>query len=158
MRWCKCTDAVRRPLFHVVGESCPHCKDVVTRNEVEEYRLLVAAMGERESMISSETIFRVRVREWIDKHLKNVVVLSIQQLSICGDPDLVLCLNGYFVAMELKGPGGKPSELQTFKIRKIQDKGLGWAAVVSPENWTEVREQLLEIDKGASAYGKKSGW
>ena len=40
-----------------------------------------------------------------------------------GIPDLIACLDGKFVAIEVKKPGGKPSPLQVVKIRKIEEAG-----------------------------------
>ena len=37
-----------------------------------------------------------------------------------GIPDLLICCNGYFLGVELKGEHGKPSELQLWNIEKIR--------------------------------------
>ena len=43
-----------------------------------------------------------------------------------GVPDLLVNFNGYFLAIELKAPTGKPSHLQLYNIRKIREShGLG---------------------------------
>lgn len=42
-----------------------------------------------------------------------------------GVPDLIICANGRFIGLELKAPGGKPSELQKANIRLIKkSKGI----------------------------------
>lgn len=41
-----------------------------------------------------------------------------------GTPDLLCCVNGMFVGIEVKKPkGGIVSELQKFKIKEIQNSG-----------------------------------
>jgi hypothetical protein len=43
---------------------------------------------------------------------------------VAGIPDILGCLNGYFVAIELKRPGSKgPTDLQAHNMRLIQDNG-----------------------------------
>lgn len=37
-----------------------------------------------------------------------------------GTPDIVCCHKGQFVAIEVKRPGEKPTELQKYNIREIQ--------------------------------------
>lgn len=46
-----------------------------------------------------------------------------------GVPDLLICVNGRFVAVELKAAGRKPTELQRFTLDKITHAGgiAGWA-------------------------------
>lgn len=41
-----------------------------------------------------------------------------------GTPDLLVCVNGSFVAIEVKKPkGGIVSELQKFKLKEVQNAG-----------------------------------
>lgn len=43
-----------------------------------------------------------------------------------GIPDLILCVNGFFITVELKAPNGKPSELQKMNTARInQSNGIG---------------------------------
>lgn len=43
-----------------------------------------------------------------------------------GIPDILACINGYFVAVELKGPTGKHTKLQEHNIRLINEsRGIG---------------------------------
>lgn len=58
--------------------------------------------------------------------------------SESGVPDILACINGYFVAIEVKAPNGKPSELQLVKIRQIREAG-GFAYVVYPSGWNKLK-------------------
>lgn len=53
-----------------------------------------------------------------------------EQLAKSGDPDIIICHNGLFVAIEMKRPGGKPTKLQEIKLKKIGDSR-GIAAIAS---------------------------
>lgn len=55
-----------------------------------------------------------------------------------GIPDLLVCCNGFFLAVEVKAPNGKPSELQKHNIRKIND-ACGFAIVLQPEQFDDFK-------------------
>lgn len=55
-----------------------------------------------------------------------------------GVPDLLICCNGYFVAVEVKASKGKPSELQVYNINKI-NKSSGYAVILYPEQFQEFK-------------------
>ena len=72
-----------------------------------------------------ETLFRQRVQRRLDE-VPNSWFESIQQKTIKGTPDILGCVNGVFVAIELKSKDGKLSALQKHKIEKIrQAHGVG---------------------------------
>lgn len=45
-----------------------------------------------------------------------------------GKPDIIACVNGWFVGLEMKRPGGEASMHQLKRIKKIKDAG-GFADV-----------------------------
>ncbi|MCQ2308089.1 MAG: VRR-NUC domain-containing protein [Bacteroidales bacterium] len=51
-----------------------------------------------------------------------------------GVPDILCCCNGVFLGIELKGPTGKPSEIQLHHLRKIEDAG-GFAVLLYPKHF-----------------------
>lgn len=51
-----------------------------------------------------------------------------------GVPDVVACVNGYFLAIECKAGTNKPTALQVREIELIRLAG-GVAVVVNEENW-----------------------
>lgn len=64
-----------------------------------------------------------------------------------GIPDILACINGYFVAIEVKAPDGEPSELQLHQINEIR-KAHGFAMVVYPSGWGELKSFIDNLDKG----------
>jgi hypothetical protein len=64
-----------------------------------------------------------------------------------GVPDLLVCLNGYFMAIELKAPKGKPSELQLYNLKKIT-KGNGIAILLYPKDFDQFKEFCERILMG----------
>lgn len=51
-----------------------------------------------------------------------------------GIPDILACVNSYFVAVETKAPRGTASELQKYNVRKINEAG-GYAVILYPQDW-----------------------
>lgn len=51
-----------------------------------------------------------------------------------GIPDILACVNGYFVAIEVKAKNGKPSELQKYHVREINE-AFGFAVILYPQDW-----------------------
>lgn len=51
-----------------------------------------------------------------------------------GIPDLLVCLNGYFIGIELKASKGRISDLQRYQLRLIEQAG-GIGFVLYPEQF-----------------------
>ncbi len=96
----------------------------------------------------AETRFRNNKVTPFLKRLANTVYFSIQQVSICGDPDFILCCNGHFVALELKAPGEEPRPYQQFKLEAVSHAG-GISLVARPDNWAMIAYVLASLDAGA---------
>lgn len=58
--------------------------------------------------------------------------------STSGTPDILVSVNGYFMAIEVKAQNGKPTELQLEKIREIRESG-GFAYVAYPSGWNKLK-------------------
>lgn len=99
-------------------------------------------------VVAEEKQFEKKVREFLKSlpkqwHFK-VFGNAFQESGI---PDLVGCINGRLIGLEVKSSKGKPSELQLYKIKLINKAG-GYATVVSPKNWEEVQSKLIKISQG----------
>ena len=68
--------------------------------------------------------------------------------SEAGTPDILACVNGYFLAIEVKAQNGKASELQLVKVKTIRKAG-GFAYVAYPSGWERLKDIIdgLLIDK-----------
>jgi len=69
----------------------------------------------------------------IKLHLKKKKVWHLKvhggPMQMAGVPDLLLCVKGKFVALELKAPGKKVTRLQQHQMERIKDSG-GLAYVI----------------------------
>jgi hypothetical protein len=90
-----------------------------------------------------ETVFRTRVNRDLKK-LPHTAIFPIQQRSIIGDPDMILCICGKFIGLELKSAEGKPSSLQNHKLQSIGRAGGRWF-VAYPDNWPSIYTTLMVL-------------
>ena len=61
-----------------------------------------------------------------------------------GIPDIIACVNGVFVAIEVKSASGKPSDLQKLNIKRINEAG-GVALVLYPAGFEQFKALLREV-------------
>lgn len=71
------------------------------------------------------------VRQYLMGRLPHAYIRKIQQgrFSHVGVPDLLMCANGKFIAIEVKTETGKLSKMQEIEINKIRKAG-GMAVVI----------------------------
>ncbi len=61
-----------------------------------------------------------------------------------GIPDLLVCCNGYFLAIEVKAENGKPTELQEWNIDQIRKAG-GMAIVLYPHKFYMLKNLIKDL-------------
>lgn len=61
-----------------------------------------------------------------------------------GVPDILCCLDGHFVAIEVKAANGRPSELQLHTINEIRKAG-GFAFVLYPSGWDKFKQFIKDL-------------
>jgi Holliday junction resolvase len=66
-----------------------------------------------------------RIQTEIVKYIESIggYVVKVMVANSNGTPDLICCIDGKFLAIEVKKDGGKVSELQKHHIKKIQVSG-----------------------------------
>lgn len=87
--------------------------------------------------------------------LPNTWAEKIQQVSIRATPDILMCVSGVFVAIELKTDEGVLDPLQKYKLEKIAVSG-GIAMIITPSNWEESYDFLKKIANQAESYYKEN--
>lgn len=66
------------------------------------------------------------------------------RFSKIGTPDIIACVNGHFVAVEVKAEKGKPSELQLYHIRQIHDAG-GYGVILYPKDFENFKKDVENL-------------
>lgn len=89
--------------------------------------------------MASEKNFERHVKMFLQSRGAWFVKFFANAYTPRGIPDILCCVNGYFVGIETKAPDGKPSELQIFHVRKIRAAG-GFAFVLYPSAFEDFKQ------------------
>lgn len=91
-----------------------------------------------------ETALKNKVRD-ILKKVPNLWFVKTQQMALIGTPDFLCCLEGQFIAIELKkSPTDKPSPLQEYNLEKIEACG-GIGLVMDPTNYKQLIKEYFGL-------------
>lgn len=98
--------------------------------------------------MASEKSFENKIKRYLKESGCYRVKYHGNYFSENGTPDILACVNGYFLAIEVKADNGKPTELQLVKINDIRKAG-GFAFVAYPSGWSKLKDIIdgLLIDK-----------
>ena len=97
-----------------------------------------------EKSMAEEKQFELKVRKWIKEQGGWSFKVMGNAFQEAGIPDVIGCINGKLIALEIKSSRGKASDMQLYKIKLISQAG-GYARVVSPKNWEQIKKELLEL-------------
>ena len=103
--------------------------------------------------MAGEKNFENKIKKFLKENGCWYVKYFANRNTRAGVPDLLACVNGYFVAIEVKAENGKPSELQLWNVEQIQ-KSNGFAIVLYPEQF-EMFKTMIELIKKGSYIGAK---
>lgn len=95
---------------------------------------------------AAEKTFENKVKKFLESQGAWYVKFFANSYTKSGIPDILACINGYFVGIEVKAQNGKPSELQLYNVRKIREAG-GFAMVLYPSGLNEFKEFVVNLSK-----------
>lgn len=72
--------------------------------------------------------------------------------SKAGIPDIIACIDGHFVGIEVKASSGRASKLQEVNMSKIKRAG-GHGYITYPKDFNELKREL----EGLSGAGNQCG-
>jgi len=92
---------------------------------------------------------KAKVKKFLEK-LPNTWSVKTNERSVRGIPDYLLCVQGKFIALELKRDEVELMQgtLQCHTLERIARAG-GYATFVYPQNFEKVKEDILKLLKGA---------
>ena len=98
--------------------------------------------------MAAEKIYENKIKRYLKERGCYCVKYHGNKFSTSGTPDVLACVNGHFLAIEVKADTGKPSELQLVKIADIRKAG-GFGYVAYPTGWKKLKDIIdgLLIDK-----------
>lgn len=85
------------------------------------------------------------MKKFLDSQGAWYVKFFANSFTKSGIPDILACVNGYFVGVEVKAQNGKPSELQLYNVRKIREAG-GFAVVLYPSAFNEFKQFIIDLN------------
>lgn len=65
-------------------------------------------------------------------------------LQRSGIPDILACINGLFIALELKAENGKPTPLQVYNIEQIKKSG-GIGYILYPSQFEDFKREIESL-------------
>lgn len=94
--------------------------------------------------MAAEKNFENRIKKYLEKKNGWYVKFFANAYTKSGIPDILCCLNGRFVGIEVKQETGKPSELQEFHLQEINKiNGLGILAY--PSGFVKLKEIIDKV-------------
>lgn len=96
--------------------------------------------------MAEEKNFENKVKKFLDEEKCYYVKQFGCAFTKSGVPDLLICVKGLFVAVELKATKGKPSMLQQINIEQIRKSG-GVAFILYPKDFEEFKRLIKEMKK-----------
>ena len=91
--------------------------------------------------MAAEKNFENRLKKFLEDEGCWFVKFFANAYTKSGIPDILCCSNGHFIAVEVKAPNGKPSELQKWNIKKIiEESGIG--VVLYPDQFDQFKELI----------------
>lgn len=96
--------------------------------------------------MTPEKLFENKIKKELIKRKIWHVKFFANGMTTSGIPDLLCCVNGLFVALEIKSERGKPSKIQLWQIKEIQKSG-GIAVVVYPKDFNMIIKLLNGLER-----------
>lgn len=97
--------------------------------------------------VGPEKQFENQIKKFLDKLPKTwYFKVWSGPYSKSGIPDIIACVNGHFIALEVKAENGRASELQKRNIRLINNCN-GKAYIVYPKDFENLKMELMELCK-----------
>lgn len=88
--------------------------------------------------MAQEKTFENKVKKYLESKGAWFVKFFANSFTKAGVPDILTCVNGHFVGIEVKAQNGKPSELQLYNVSKINEAG-GFAMILYPSGFGEFK-------------------
>lgn len=94
--------------------------------------------------MAQEKTFENKIKKYLDEKGCWYVKFFANRMTKVGVPDILACVNGYFVGIEVKADNGKPSELQYWNRNKIREAG-GISVIVYPNQFDDLKLLINDL-------------
>ena len=107
--------------------------------------------------MASEKNFENKIKQFLKDNGCYYVKYFANRMTKVGVPDILACVNGYFVGIEVKAENGVPSDLQIYNIEQIQDAG-GFGVIVKPSQWEDFKDFIEALLHNNIDYACDVAW
>lgn len=94
--------------------------------------------------MAQEKLFENKIKEFLKRNNIWFVKFFANGFTKSGIPDLLACIKGKFVAIEVKAEKGKPSELQLYNKKQIENSG-GVAYILYPKDFEDFKKDIKKM-------------
>ena len=94
--------------------------------------------------MAREKAFENKVKAFLNSIGAYYIKTHGDKFSKVGTPDILACVNGYFVAVEVKAENGKPSDLQLYHLDEIRKAG-GLAFLLYPKDFEQFEQKIKNL-------------
>lgn len=88
--------------------------------------------------MAAEKNFENKIKRYLTDNGCWFVKYFANRMTKSGVPDLLICVRGTFLAVEVKAQNGKPSELQLYNRDEIRKAG-GYSIILYPDQWEDFK-------------------
>lgn len=88
--------------------------------------------------MAAEKLFENKIKKYLEEKGCWYVKYFANSFTKSGIPDLLACIGGYFVAIEVKASAGRPSELQKHHQSMIR-QAAGISIILYPEDFEDFK-------------------
>ena len=94
--------------------------------------------------MAEEKLFENKIKAYLKSIGAYFIKTHGDRFSKVGTPDIIACINGHFVAVEVKATNGRPSELQKYHINQIKESG-GFAVILYPDEFDDFKKTIQKF-------------
>ena len=95
--------------------------------------------------MGSEKNFEQKIKRFLDEEGAWYVKYFANRNTRSGIPDILACVNGHFVAIEVKAQNGHPTALQIHHCTEIRLAG-GFAFILYPSGFEEFKQFVYGLN------------
>lgn len=96
--------------------------------------------------MAQEKQFENKIKNYLKANNCWYVKYFANRMTKVGVPDILACVNGFFVGIEVKASNGHPSDLQIYNRDKIRESN-GISIIVYPEQWEDFQLLIQDLIK-----------
>ena len=96
--------------------------------------------------MAAEKHFEKKIKAYLQNEDAWFVKFFANSFTKKGIPDVLACVDGYFIGIEVKAENGHPTELQIYHCDQIRKAG-GFAFILYPTGFDKFKEFIENLKK-----------